>query len=127
MSSDLIQIVLQLDAGSDADAQEVDGLTRRFRQQLLELDVQSVDRREAGEAPPGTRGDPILLLGGLVVTLVRSPETLKGVVRAIQAWMANYQTHTVELQLDGDVLKVSGPSTAEQQQLIALFVERHSR
>jgi hypothetical protein len=126
MSGDLIQIALQLDAGSDADALETEDQASRLRQQLLELDVQSVDRLVAGGAPPGTRGDPLTLLGCLVVTLMKSPEAVKAVTGAVQSWMAQHQTHTIELQVDGDVLKVTGPSTVEQQQLIALFVERHS-
>jgi hypothetical protein len=127
MSADLMHVALRLEGGRDADALEIDQLTSGLRQQLLETDVLSVDRVQAGDAPPGSRGDPVMLLGGLLITALKSPEAIKAVIGTIQSWLASHQTHTIELQLDGDTLKVTGPSTAEQQQLVELFVERHSR
>jgi hypothetical protein len=124
MSHDLQQLALQIDAGADADDEEVDELTMQLRRQLLDLDVESVDRIPAGEAPPGTRGGPLLLLGGLLVT--HSPEVLKTVVGVVQSWVAGHQGRTVELQLAGDTLKLTGVSSDQQQQLIALFVQHHS-
>jgi hypothetical protein len=124
MSDDLQQLALQIDAGADADDEEVDELASQLRRQLLELDIDSVDRIPAGEAPPGTRGGPLLLLGGLLVT--HSPEMLKMVVGVVQSWVAGHQGRTVELQLAGDKLTLTGVSSEQQQQLIALFVQRHS-
>jgi hypothetical protein len=126
MSSDLIQLTVQLEAASDADALEIDQLTSSLRYQLLELDVQSVDPVEAGDAPPGTRGGPLVMFGALLISMARSPEALKALIGTLQSWLASHQAHTVELQMGGDVLKVTGVSSAEQGALVALFIERHS-
>jgi hypothetical protein len=66
------------------------------------------------------------VLGGLLVTLTKSPEVLKLIVGVVQSWLAGHQGRSVELQIAGDTLKVTGVSSDQQRQLIALFVERHS-
>src|SRR5437588_778612 len=56
-------ITLQLDAGADAGAEELDQLTRQLRDELAELpEVQSADLLHAGAAPRGSKAiDPISL------------------------------------------------------------------
>src|ERR1700686_4435895 len=108
MPSDLVQVSLQLEAGADADEQEIDALTARLRRQLLELDVESVDRVRAGEAPPGTRAVDVMVLGGLFMTLTKSPELLKMVTGVVQSWVTGRPGRSVELQINGDSLKVTG-------------------
>ena len=56
MPDELLQVALQLEAGNDADAEEIEEVTEQLRRHLLELDVASVDRVRVGEAPPGSRG-----------------------------------------------------------------------
>jgi hypothetical protein len=126
MMEDLLHLGLQLDAGADADEQEIEESTARLRRQLLELDVESVDLVRAGEAPPGTRAADIMILGGLLVTLSKSPELLKMATGVVQSWVAGRPGRSVELQINGDSLKVTGISSDQQRELIAMFVERHS-
>lgn len=126
MHDDLLTLGLQLDGGPDTDAEELDELTRLLRSELLEFDVRSVDPVRAGNAPPGTRAADVLAIGGLLVTLARSGDTLKMLIGAIQSFLRAQPTRSVELQIAGDTLKMSGVSSAEQQQLIELFVQRHA-
>src|SRR5687768_741900 len=127
MDDDLISLTLRVEGGADSDALELDDVTARLRQQLLELDVQSVGPVQGGAPPPGTRSAEIAMVGGLLVTLVKSPELLKTVVGVVQGWLAGQPARTVEVQIGGDTLKVGGLSPAEQRRLIDLFVERHAR
>ena len=124
MSGESQELGLQIDGGPGADAEEVDALTNQLRRQLLELDVESVEHISQGEAPPGARALDILLLGGLLVK--HSPEVLKTVIVTVQSWVGLHPGRSVELQMDGDTLKLTGVSSDQQQQLIALFVARHS-
>src|SRR5262245_21333 len=118
MPDDLMQVALQLDAGPDADEQEVAQLTIRLRRQLLELDIQSVDRVRSGEAPQGTRAAEVLALGGLLVTMAKSTAALKPVLGVIQSVVAARPGRSVELVIDGDTIKVTDPTSQEQQRLI---------
>jgi hypothetical protein len=55
---------------------------------LLDLDVESVNRIEAGEAPSGARAIDLMVVGGLLVT--HSPEILKTVVAVVQSFVAGH-------------------------------------
>jgi hypothetical protein len=125
MDDDLLSLTLRIDGGADTDAQELDELTRRLRQLLLEVDVRTAEPIPAAPPPPGTRAADAMALGSLLVTLAQSSELLKGVVGVIQNWLAGNRARSVELQIAGDTLKVSGLSSAEQRRLIDLFVEKH--
>jgi hypothetical protein len=122
---DNLEVTLRLEAEADADADELDRLTQLLREQVLQLDVQSAVPLSAGAPPPGTRAGDMLMLGGLLVTLTRSPELLKVLVSVVQSWLGNRAGRTVELQIGGDSIKVAGIGSYEQQRLIQLFVERH--
>jgi hypothetical protein len=120
------QADLQIEIGlGDADPADVDAATGRLRNELLELDVDRVQRASAGEAPPGTRAAELVALGGLVVTLARNSDKIAAVVRTLQGWLARDSGRTVKLELDGDSIEVSGVSSADQERLIAAFIERH--
>jgi hypothetical protein len=64
-----LSLKIELGADDDAGADEQDELTRALREELLELDVESVER-PAGAAPEGTRGVDAVGLGTLVITAV---------------------------------------------------------
>jgi hypothetical protein len=51
-ANDRLTIVVRLTAEGKADAEAIDVLTSQLRDQLLELDVDSVVPITAGEAPP---------------------------------------------------------------------------
>lgn len=125
MADRLEHLTLELDVGPDADAEEVDELTRRLRRELLELDVESVDLSRAGPPPPGARAVDVLSLGTLIVTLAKSSGALGTVVAVVRSWLSGAPRRTVKLELDGDVLEVSGVSLRDQRELIASWIARH--
>ena len=115
---------VRIDA-EDADVEEIAGLTRQLRRALLELDVDAVQPMPAGEAPPNAKAGEALALGGLIVSLVNASGLLASVVDAIQSWMVGRGPRSVRLELDGDVLEVSGISSRRQDQLIKVWLDRH--
>jgi hypothetical protein len=50
------------------------------------------------------------------------------VVATVRGWLrrAPEQTRTVRLELDGDVLELSGASSQDQERLVELFLSRHA-
>jgi hypothetical protein len=127
MESDSLQVIVQIDAGEDADLDELEELTQRFRRQLLESEVESVKRVSTGDAPDGARAGPVLLVGSLLVTLAKSPELLKMVTRLAQSIVGGNPARSVELQIGADRLVLNNASSEQQQELIALFVQRHTQ
>ena len=109
----------------DADAQELDAAAGRLRQELLQLDVASVDRRYAGAPPPGARAVEVAMLGALLVKLAATPGLLRGVVGAVQSWAARSGA-TIKLKIGTDTIEVTGASSDQRQQLIDNWIQRHS-
>jgi len=115
---------IRVAAGSDADPEEVAEATLQLRRELLELDVESVEIPPAGEPPPGSRAVELAALGTLVVTVTQS-QLLASVVAAVRSWLAGAQKRSIKLELGGDVLELSGVSSAEQRRLTDEWLRRH--
>jgi hypothetical protein len=67
-----------------------------------------------------------LVLGGLVVRFARSSESLASLVRTIRGWLGAHAERRVRLELDGDVLELTGATDAERQRLVDAWIERHA-
>ncbi len=121
------ELRLQL-AEEGADAERLDTLTRFLRQELLQLDLDDVTALQVGEPPPGTRAFDVAAVGGLLVTLAHSAESLRAVVSAVRNWLKRGEgsRRAVRLQLDGDVLELSDATPSDQDRLVELFVSRHA-
>lgn len=118
-------VALRIDLGlePDAEAVELDEATLQLRRELLELDVEDVQRPSAGPAPSGTRGVEVALLGTLVVKA--TSEVVGAVVHAVAGWLARRPNRSVTLEIDGDSIVVTDPSVDDQRRLIESFLARH--
>jgi hypothetical protein len=122
------EVRLQL-SEDGADAERLDALTGYLRKELLQLEVEDVERAQAGDVPPGARAIDVVALGGLVVSLGRTAAGLKEVVSAVRRWLSRGDgvRRTVKIEIDGDTLELSEVSATEQDRLVDLFVRRHAR
>jgi hypothetical protein len=68
MAEGPLQLQVEIGLEPDADAAELDEETLELRQELLELDVNAVERPAAGPPPEGARAIELALLGTLLVT-----------------------------------------------------------
>jgi hypothetical protein len=111
-----------------ADAERLDALTGRLRQELLQLDVDDVQRAAAGPAPDGARAVDVAAIGALVVSIGSTAVGLKDVVSVVRGWLSRGDgvRRTVKIQIDGDALELSEVSITEQDRLVNLFVDRHT-
>jgi len=116
---------VRIDAGG-ADVEEIAELTRQLRRALLELDDDAVEPIPEGKAPPDTKAADALAPGGLLVSLVNASSLLASVVDAIQSWVVGRAPRRPRLELDGDVLEVSGISSRRQDRLITVWLDRHA-
>jgi hypothetical protein len=116
---------IQVAVGPDADAEEVAASTEQLRRELLDLDVEAVERPTAGAPPPGAKGIELAALGTLVVTVAQS-QLLTGVVAGVRAWLAGSPQRSIKLELDGDTLELGGLSSREQRRLTDEWLRRHA-
>jgi hypothetical protein len=115
---------IQVAVGPDDDTEQVAEATLQLRRELLDLDVEAVELPSAGEPPPGTRAVELAAVGALLVTLAQS-QLLGSVVAAIRSWLAGQPQRSIKLELDGDVLELTGVSSKDQQRLAEEWLRRH--
>jgi len=109
-----------------ADPTRLDQLSRQLRDELRRLDVADVRGGPARTPPPGARGVDAATLSTLAVTLMGTGG-LTAVITAVRAWLdrGHAAPRSIRVEVDGDVLELSGASAAEHEQLVALFLQRH--
>jgi hypothetical protein len=125
MTERAVDLKVILGAGAGVEAEEVEELTLQLRERLLELDVIDVERERADDPPDGARPGDVVSIGALIVSIVGSSGLLSAVVNAIQSWMIGLGPRSVKLDLDGDVLEVTGIDSREQRRLIQVWLDRH--
>lgn len=110
-----------------ADEARLEQLALLLRQELLVLDVRTVEPYRDGAAPEGTRGALAAVAGVLSVSLAPSLQVLGSVVAVVREWLGRVgDGRTVKLTINGDVIELTRTSTDVQQQLVDAFVRRHS-
>jgi hypothetical protein len=110
-----------------SDAARLEDLALLLRQELLSLDVRTVEPYREGEAPDGTRGALAAIAGVLSVSLAPGLQVLGSVVAVVREWLRRAgDGRTVKLTIDNDVIELTGTSDELQQQLVDAFVRRHA-
>jgi hypothetical protein len=119
-----VRLGVQEDGSDEARLEE---LSLGLRQELLALDVRSVEPYREGEAPAGTRGGLAALAGVLSVSLVPGAQMIGAVVAVVRDWLRRSgSARTVKLAIDGDVIELTGASDEVQQQLVDTWIRKHS-
>lgn len=111
-----------LPAADDPD--ELAALTTRLRSELLETDVDAVEPLDDASAPPGDAKGLGTLAGWLLVRLATTAH-LRELVASVRGWAAR-TNRAVEITWDGDVLKVTGVTSEQQERLIDAWLARHA-
>ncbi|WP_328444085.1 MULTISPECIES: effector-associated constant component EACC1 [unclassified Amycolatopsis] len=123
--TDTRRALLRLEAGDDADAEELDRLARRLRAELGELDL-DVLAVPAGEPPEGAKAADPVTIGTLVVAFSAAGGVFPGLVDTLRDWLGRQAgKHKITVTVDGDTVELERATVAERQQLIDAFVRRH--
>jgi hypothetical protein len=126
MTERLAQLDVRIEAEPDADREELVALAVRLREWMLPVGVESVGFVATGPAPSGTRSAGMFVAGVLTVLLARSSELLAKLIDVVQSWLSSSGARSVRLELDGDVLEVTGITRGDQRELIRTWIDRHA-
>ncbi|MEJ8643799.1 hypothetical protein WKI68_25370 [Streptomyces sp. MS1.HAVA.3] len=118
---------------SDTDIESLLREVDTLRLDLLELDVENVERAEAGPVPPGSRAGTLELANELLVTLPAAVALLREVVSVVGDWRNRATSASgavdVTLKIGDNRLVLTGVDAAEQRRLTdawLLAVSAHS-
>jgi hypothetical protein len=93
--SKTIDLILDVVVSDDFDADELDQLTRQLRDEIWEIDVESVDVVRDGLVPEGTKATEALTLGTLTVTIL--PAIIPVLIEFLRTWSMRDQNRTVKI------------------------------
>lgn len=126
MTERLARLGVGIEAEPDADREELVALGVRLREWLLPLGIESAGFESVGEAPSGTRSAGTFVAGVLTVVLARSSELFVKLIDVVQLWLSSSGARSVKLELDGEVLEVTGITREDQRELIRVWIDRHT-
>ncbi|MEV6239228.1 hypothetical protein [Lentzea sp. NPDC051838] len=113
-------VVVDPDGDALAASEASDGLL----EELDRLDFDRLDR--ATTAPdPDTRSGTAMVVGTLV-GIVSSPAVVRGAVEVVKSWLQRRERGSVKITCGDDTLEVNAVSKAQQEALVAAFLERHA-
>jgi hypothetical protein len=111
---------IRLDVAADADAETLARITTGLRAELLELDVDTVERRSAGPPPEGSKAGEAFAAGALLVAV--APSIVDGVMAVLSSWLSR-QPADVTVEIDGQ--RFAGTVTrAQRDALVAAYLGR---
>jgi hypothetical protein len=114
-------VVLQVCPVPGDDAGDLAELAGWLRGELLDLDVQGVDRLSGEAVPPGAKG-VAAIAGWLAVQL--GPEALRVVLAKVADWVTR-NDRVVEISYGGDTLKLGRATREQQEKIIDGWLARH--
>jgi hypothetical protein len=117
-----LRVAIGLDA--DADAAELYDEAQGLQQELLDLDVERVEREREGPPPAGARAVDAALVGSLVVTATR--QAVQVVAHAVVQWVTRRPQRKVKLKIGEDEIELTAVSTEDQRRLLETFLARHA-
>jgi len=115
-------------AEDGGDQERIDEVARLLRGQLNVLDEVRVVPLTAGVAPAGARGIDVAVVGALVATVGDLSTHVRPVIAAVRHWLDRtpHLPRRVRIELDGDVLELANATPEHEEQIIDLFVSRHT-
>ena len=114
-------------AESGSDQTRLDQLSRMLRDELGHLDGADVRSGPSVPAPPGARGVDASTVSTLAIALIGTGG-LPAVITAVRAWLdrGHEAPRSIRMEVDGDVLELSGATASEHDELVSLFLSRHA-
>ena len=116
------ELLLQVQSVPEDEAGDLSAVSARLRDELLDLDVESVDLQTESAAPESAKG-LAAIAGWLVVHL--GSEGLGAVLAKVADW-AFRNDRVVEVTSGGDVLKLGRATRAQQEKIIDAWLARHT-
>jgi hypothetical protein len=119
-------LLIEIEAGPDEDPEEIEQLRIQLRDELLGLDVDSVETIEGKPAPEGTKAIDAIAVGALLVKL--GPAVLSAVTGALQSWAARSGGRTITVQMgEGEAITLTGANEEERRQLVDAWLARQQQ
>ena len=120
------KLLIEIGAGPDDDVEDLDRQSLNLRDELLELDLDSVEPVVEAAAPAGAKGPTGESVGALLVTISDSA-VLVALIGTLKAWIGRVRGRTVTIQVGKDKITVGQVSAEQQARLIESWIKEHGQ
>lgn len=105
-NGEIVDLVLEIEADEDEDADELDRITRALLDELRNLDVESVDLVKKGAAPRGAKSAEAIDVGALVIKY--GPAAAAILREVLEGWSKRNKGRKIKFKrtIAGKVLEV---------------------
>lgn len=100
----------------------MDTYSRRLREEILELDVDSVDYASQADAPEGSKGVGEAV-GDMIFSLGPLDYALSSVAGAVQSFVGRNKQCSITLDIAGNSITVDDTTPEQQQKLIDAWIK----
>ncbi|MGI8574225.1 MAG: hypothetical protein ACR2MA_02545 [Egibacteraceae bacterium] len=121
MTNEQLRIHLKPDPELEPD--EVEAHARRLREELLDLDVETVGFATGGPVPKGSKAIDLVQWGTLIVSLAKAGGVIPKVVDTVRAWLDRNDGYSATLQIGDAKLQLEGVGQEERAELIRVWAE----
>jgi hypothetical protein len=125
MSED-IKITLKIIGECQEDSELMDTYSRRLREELLELDVDSVEPSSITDAPKGSKGLGLASVGEMVLSMAPLDYAVSSVVGAVRSFAGRNQCN-VRVDIGSSSIEIQGTSDDDQRKLVDAFINSVSK
>ena len=111
-------LVLKVDLHDDIAPSALDHLARQLRDEISVLDVDYAKLANAGEAPPGAKGDPITV--GSIVIALASAGVFTGLLEMLKSWALRREGRSVTIKAEVEGRKIEmtfSPAEASEEKM----------
>ena len=120
--SDNIEIRVKIKGDIREDPELLDTYSRRLREEVLELDVDSFDYESQADAPKGSKGVGSAV-GDMILSLAPLDYALSGVMGAVQSFVTRNDQCSITLEIGGNMISIDGTLPEEQQKLVDAWIQ----
>jgi hypothetical protein len=116
------RLVISLEGLDDTDEEELESLTNSLRQQLLELDVDSVEIAPEGNTPANTKAAHAIAIGTLLVSV--GIPVIKRIFELLKTWIEHRPVRNIKVSIGDDSIELQAASRSDQKLLIDAFTTK---
>jgi hypothetical protein len=124
MAAYVIEIQVAVAIHPEASAEELGGVTDALQGELIQLNVEALERPYWMVPPPNTRAADMPALGVMVVEV--TPPVVEAVLTTIADWLGQEDRAIVRAVIGGDAIDLTQDSVGSERQLLEQFIARHA-
>ena len=126
-ADDAMEVLLVVAPDPQLDPEEAERVPRLLRDEVAELDIQSIRPGPSTPVPEKAKGADAVTVGAIVVALSASGGVLTLLIETVRDWLDRSSArHRVSLTIDGDTIELERASDAERRDLIDAYIRRHT-